>query len=653
MNKNEVMVGLCQQVNAGQVRILTEQNKEMNLIERKVLHALDQKLSPNLSRLEKVDALKSWSQRCLAKDELDLQTLWEVLDGETTPQSIHEMAQMYFSQSTDLERSRLLRALIEDRVYFERKGDDGFVARSADKVQQVLDQQAREKARLLSRAKTLAWIRDNLVAHQPSTVPGESESFLPALIDVAVRQQPSSYFNQVSQLFQEANLSGRTEELCLQLLISSGYWDQDINLQLLEYDVPQHFSRELLQSIETLDLNLEHELQHRQDLRQLYTITIDDQETTDIDDALSCERLEDGSTRLWIHIADPASFVEPETQLDTEAARRFTSIYLCEGKIEMLPARLSQELCSLVQGQPRLALTVSATLDAQGQLLDYQILESVIEVKRRMSYDEVDQEIEGDPELKHLYQLSQLFKAQRIARGAVEFSRPELRIKVDSDKQIQLKRIERNSPAQQLVSELMILANHLVAKQLGEARLPLIYKVQEAPLDFLSDGRPLLKRAEMSTRPGLHYGLGLDVYTQFTSPIRRYNDLVLHRQIKSWLRTGSGSYSEEELNYMIALSDRALNTASIIQRENFRYWLLKYFEQLPTPRHVQASINSITDEKAWLNLSQYCYDVPMAAGDFAGCKAGDELLLSIEQSQPRRGRLVLRRVKLPVSSETA
>lgn len=650
LNKNQVMVGVCLQLNAGHVRILTEQNKEMNLVERKVLHALDRHLAGNSSRLDKVEAMKEWSQRCAKLGPtVDLRTLWEVLEGETEVLSIRDLADMYFSEAGDSERSALLRALVEDRVYFDRKSDEGFYPRSPEKVKMIIEQLEREARKQQARASTLAWIRVNLGANAvPTPPPPEAEGFIALLKEVAVRQQQSPQYPSASQLLSEAGVSGRTEELALALLVKSGVWDEDINLQLLEYDVPQQFSREGLQQVESIAFRADDYLSHRQDLRHLRTITVDDAETTDIDDALSWESTADGRMRLWIHIADPAEFVLPETPLDNEAARRFTSIYLCEGKIEMLPSRLAQDLCSLVQDQPRLALSVEVELDAQAQVLSYGIRETVIQVGRRMSYDHVDAELGEDASLQALYGLASQLREQRLARGAVEIIRPELRIKVAPDKQILLKRVERDSPAQRLVSEMMILANHLVARRLGEARIPLIYKVQDAPSETLADGRPLLKRAEMTTRPGLHYGLGLDAYTQFTSPIRRYNDLVLHRQIKNWLRTGTGLYSDEELVYMIALSDRAINSANIIQRENFRYWLLKYFSQLPTPRLVQATVNSIGDEKGWLNLTEYCYDVPMAAGDLGGLKEGEAVWLSIEQAQPRRNRLVIRRSKGPV-----
>ncbi|MGV3525125.1 MAG: RNB domain-containing ribonuclease [Candidatus Sericytochromatia bacterium] len=645
------MVGICQQVNSSQLRLLTQQNKEMNLVEKKVLHTLERRLSPSANRLEKVDALREWSQQAeTAAKSVELQTLWEVLEGETEALGVNDLADMCYSSAGDADRSALLRALAADRIYFDRKGDEGFVARSHDKVQQILEQQNREQQRQQARASTVAWLRTCLVQRQAMAVPPESQHFVAILQDVAIRQQKSNHYPAVSQILQEAGTTGKTEELCLQALIQGGVWDEDINLALLEYDVPQHFSPELLNQAAALAPDVESHLARRSDLRHLPTITIDDAETTDIDDALSWEMLPDGQTRLWIHIADPAELIVPDSPLDQEAARRFTSIYLCEGKIEMLPAVLAQDLCSLVAGTPRLALSVAVTLGREGQIGASEICESVIHVKRRMSYDEVDAELESLPEIQHLLTLALALRQQRLERGAVEFSRPELRIKVDADKQITIKRVERDSPAQQLVSEMMILANHLVARTLHSARVPLIYKVQEPPTETFPDGRPLLKRAEMSVRLSEHYGLGLDAYTQFTSPIRRYNDLVLHRQIKSWLRKGHGMYSDEQLQHMIALSDQAVFSANFIQRENIRYWLLKYFAALPTPRLTPARLNNIKDDKGWVHLIDYCYDVPMAAGDLAGLKEGDPLWISIEQAQPRRSRLVIRRVADPAPS---
>lgn len=654
MYKNKLTLGVCQQSSANQIRILTEGNREVNLKSNKILHTFKQSLSASASRTECTHALKKWAERLEQNSiDIDLYTFWEVLSDQTLPMDVQSLAEMYFSEAGDLETATLLRRMLDDRIYFENKGDAGFMARASEKVEQIRTQQNREEARLRSRRDTLHWIHDCLNQNKCGPAP-DNCTFLEALQDVAIRGQKSSDYDLISRLLLDAGVKGNADEKTLSLMIKSGIWDEDVNLHLLEYEVPQYFSQEMLEQANQLEIDLEAALAKRQDLRHLRTVTIDDIETTDIDDAISCERLDNGNFRLWVHIADPAELVKPDTPLDQEAVRRFTSVYLCDQKIEMLPPRLSQDLCSLVQGVPRLAVSVGVELTSEAQLLEIAIHESVIEVDQRLSYQDVDQELASDTVselMQDLWSLSQRLKQQRLDRGAMDISRPELRIKVSADKEITVKRVERDSPSQQLVSEMMVLANHLVAKQLGEVGIPLIYKVQEAPTETSDSGRPMLKRAEMSTQPALHYGLGLSAYTQFTSPIRRFNDLVLHRQIKHWLNQGTACYDEPKLQEMIAMSDQALFSANYIQRENFRYWILKYFSQLESPRIMNAVVNFIGDEKAWVHLPDYCFDLPMAAADLAGLREGDELQVSVEQLNPRKGRAAVRRFTPPATED--
>jgi len=646
LQKNEVMVGVCQFSNPQHIRILAENNKELNLHERKILHALKRSLPQSMSRMERVAALKDWSEK-LRQEALpvDLNTLWEVVSGEEDSLDLNSLAEMCFSQPGDLEVSSLLRSLSADRLYFERKGDEGFVPRSEEVVAQIQAQQKREEDKKKSRRALCDWIAN--CETSPHLPPDGAQSALHLLQDVAVIGRRSTHFSVVSQLYDEAGVTGGPlEERCLKTLTRSGVWDEDINLSLIEHQVPLLFSRELLDYVEQLPEVSSVCPADRKDLRYLETLTIDDAETTDIDDALSWEETPSGF-RLWVHIADASAFVTPHTPLDQEASRRFTSIYLCERKIEMLPIRLSQDLCSLVEGQPRLALSVALDLNAELEVQGASIHETLIEVKNRMSYDQVDQIFEEHQLLQKLFQLAQHHREQRLARGAVEFNRPELRIKVSSEKEILLKRVERDSPAQLLVSELMILANHWVARLLSEARIPLIYKTQEAPNEEKSPGKPLLKRAEMTVRPGLHYGLGLDVYTQFTSPIRRYNDLILHRQIKHWLHSQNSLYTKEDIQKLIALSDQAVFSANYIQRENYRYWLYKFFQSLPTPRIYPARVQTKTAEKMFIHLPDYCLDTPFPLGDAADLQEGSEFWVEITQAYPRKGILQLRRVNPP------
>ena len=651
--KNKLTLGICLEEGPKQIRLLTDAGREIKFKTAKILHVFQQGLSANLSRTEQIDSLKKWNQRLEDSDlDVDLETLWEVLSEEREPMDIATMAEMYFSEIDDLSVAVLLRRVLDDGLYFEQKGDLGFQARSEETIQQIRGQRQKEEERLRERQDTLHWVQQCLKQNQKVPPPERAKGMLQMLQDVAIRQDKSTHYSTVSRMLNDLGLKGKAEDLCFQLMVQSDVWDKDINLHLIEYDVPQHFSQELLKQMETL-ANTASDLSHRQDLTHLYSITIDDEATTDIDDALSWESLDNGNTRLWVHIADPAEYVIPDSLLDIEAAKRFTSIYLCEGKIEMLPARLSQDVCSLVQDDPRQAISLSVEVNPEGEVLHSALTESVIEVKQRLSYIEVDgyfAQPETTPEalnkLPEILKLTEAFKAKRLERGAVEFFRPELRIHVDAEKNITLKTVERDSAAQQLVSELMILANSQVAQIMHRAEIPLIYKVQEEPKETLPDGRPLLKRAEMTTRADVHYGLGLESYTQFTSPIRRYNDLVLHRQIKHWLRTGEAFYDESQLQHMIALADQAIFSANYIQRENFKYWLYTYFSRLEKPRVVQGVIKNIKDDRAWIHLPEYCVDVPMAATEIAGHMPDEEIEVLLDQIQPRKGRLQARKARV-------
>jgi exoribonuclease-2 len=187
----------------------------------------------------------------------------------------------------------------------------------------------------------------------------------------------------------------------------------------------------------------------------------------------------------------------------------------------------------------------------------------------------------------------------------------------------------------------MILANHLVAKHLQQEELPLIYKLQDKPVEMATGKGVFLKKSKLSTIPGQHYGLALDIYTQFTSPIRRYNDLIIHRQIKHWLREGQSFYTLEQLEELIALSDQALHIAHVTQRESYRYWFYKYLQQLEEPL-LMAEVTELLDDRIAVYLPEYCVDsffYPPLGTHF---QVGDQLLLEIEQVHPRRGLFHLR-----------
>jgi ribonuclease R len=324
----------------------------------------------------------------------------------------------------------------------------------------------------------------------------------------------------------------------------------------------------------------------RRDIRDWRCLTIDPVSAKDFDDAVSIEQLDNGMLRVGVHIADVSAYVEPDDPIDTEAWKRGTSVYLVDRVLPMLPEHLSNGVCSLVPNEPRFAMSVVAKLDSLGGIHEVEMFESLIESKRRFTYQEVEDVLQGgnDPFARelHLMQLvAQTLKHKREIGGSVDFDFSSREIQVDENGvPVSVRPAERGA-SNRLVEEFMLLANRLVAERLaGESRVPGIYRVHDRPrqsdlnqlIDTLRDlGIPYklndkeelgpddyravlsivenfefkelvetiavkaLPKAVYSTENRGHFGLAMEAYTHFTSPIRRYPDLVVHRLIKRLL----------------------------------------------------------------------------------------------------------------------
>ena len=337
---------------------------------------------------------------------------------------------------------------------------------------------------------------------------------------------------------------------------------------------------------------LEADCNGREDLRGISMVTIDGEDAKDLDDAVHVRRLDDGTYELGVHIADVSNYVQENSALDWEAKERGTSIYLTDRVIPMLPHRLSNGICSLNQGVDRLALSCIMTIDQKGKFTDYRIVESVICVDRRMTYTNVAKIIEDhDPDLMQEYEplvpmfflmkeLSAILRKNRHKRGSIDFDFPETRILLDEKgRPTDIRPYERNS-ATMLIEDFMLAANETVAQHFYWLELPFVYRTHEAPdmekIQKLStflynmgyhihvkgdevhpkeiqkligsiEGTPeeamilrltlrSMKQAKYTTECTGHFGLACDYYCHFTSPIRRYPDLQIHRIIKEYLR---------------------------------------------------------------------------------------------------------------------
>lgn len=391
----------------------------------------------------------------------------------------------------------------------------------------------------------------------------------------------------VGNLFWESSLLNPEGEI-IEVIGESGTRDAEISSMAYEFNLPFKFTSKTLHEADTVSEKIsENELQNRIDFRDKNVFTIDPIDAKDFDDALSIEQLENENYEIGIHIADVSHYVSINSNLDKEASERGNSVYLVGGVIPMLPEKLSNDICSLVPYKDRLTYSVIVEVTKRCKVENYQIRKTVINSKRRFSYEEVQQIIEsgeGDfyQEVLLLNEIAQTLRKKRFREGGIEFSTPE--IKFDLDKNNKPTAIYRKEPkaSNMLVEEFMLLANKICAAHVSTEKnlssKPFVFRIHEFPdaekiADFAKFVKSLgysfdvgstkntkqfhslmrqikgkeeealinelairsMAKAIYSTNNIGHYGLGFKHYTHFTSPIRRYSDLIVHRILYNYL----------------------------------------------------------------------------------------------------------------------
>jgi ribonuclease R len=380
--------------------------------------------------------------------------------------------------------------------------------------------------------------------------------------------------------------------------------DMEMRLILRKYGLPTAFPPEVEAAAEAIAPGVSpQDLAGRRDLRGLLTCTIDGEMARDFDDAVSLELLPNGHLQLGVHIADVSFYVHADSPIDREAAQRGTSVYFPDRVIPMLPARLSHEVCCLQPEVDRLTLSIFIELTAAGHPVHYAIVESVIRSQARLTYTRVAEYLDGnaraldgwDPAigavLERMDALASVLRQQRLAAGSLDFDLPEADIILDSEGRIDtIVRAERTR-AHMLIEEFMLLANRTVAAHLARLGVPALYRVHDPPdadklaqfsafvrtfgyalpdtgrlqtgavqtLLDAAQGTPAaplinhlllrsLPRAHYAVDKSSHFGLGFTYYTHFTSPIRRYPDLIVHRLLRDSAAGATASAQGEALS---------------------------------------------------------------------------------------------------------
>ena len=428
----------------------------------------------------------------------------------------------------------------------------------------------------------------------------------------------------------------------------------DVLSVVKEYKLPVEFPEKVMNQAErTPEQIREADMQGRMDLRKVPMVTIDGEDAKDLDDAVSLH-MENGHYVLGVHIADVANYVQERSAMDREALKRGTSVYPVDRVIPMLPEKLSNGICSLNAGVDRLTLSCIMTIDKKGNVIDHVIAETVIRVDQRMTYTSVKKILEKDEEETARYrelvpmflrmgELAQLLREKRGKRGSIDFDFPETKVKLDEEGcPVEIMPCERNA-ATRIIEDFMLIANETVAEDCFWQQLPFLYRTHEKPdpdrmrklVTFLHNfGYTLrlkdnevhpkeiqkllaklegtaqealidrltlrsMKQAKYTTECTGHFGLAAKYYCHFTSPIRRYPDLQIHRIIKDTLR---GRMKEEKLqHYQMILDEVAKQSsererrAAEVERETIRLKKAEYMS-----RHLYEEFDGvISGMTAW------------------------------------------------------
>ena len=409
-----------------------------------------------------------------------------------------------------------------------------------------------------------------------------------------------------------------------------------------KYDLPTEFPRAVVDEANRIPKSVEQRMiEGREDLRNKFIVTIDPDDARDFDDAIDVEKIDSG-WRLSVHIADVSAYVTPNNALDREARRRGNSVYLPDRVIPMLPERLSNGVCSLNPGVDRLTFSVFIEFDKNGRAKNARFARTVIRSAKRLTYKEAYAILQSKPDgelsrrLHTAWELASLLRRKRFEHGSLDLDFPEVKVYLDSNgKPIRLERVE-NDESHQLIEEFMLAANEAVARELRHRSIPTVYRVHEDPdpeklgeyrefiLSFgykvgdLSNrkeiqrflasirGKPeeqalkigllkSLKRARYAAQPLGHYGLAKANYLHFTSPIRRYADLVVHRTLAE---RNLSRQSKIDIGQIESIADHISDTernAADAEIESVRLKKLQFFEEQLKQRNPQVFRAAVMD----------------------------------------------------------
>ena len=640
IDQSRFICTVCLQDKGSRLHLLTPANREVNLSPKRTLLMSGARIDVGQLRdqvLQKLQQIENL--RIKLKEEIDIKEMWELIRDEEDIFDHRYLAQLAFGEDAMEDHfSAVMRALFENRLYFKMR-NGLFLPNSKDRVEQIIrqEEEAAERAERLEQGG--GWLKEVHEGKQPQA-PDCRKDVIRLLIQLALYGADAEDFKYGKELLSYAGITDIKQ--ARSLLINLGEWEEDEPLDLLRSGVDIAFTTRQLEESARLAVSGFPECP-REDLRSLPIMTIDGPTTLDFDDAISLEIFEN-ELRIGVHIADVAAVIEKDSPIDIAARDRASSLYLPRRQIPMIPADLSQDLLSLKEGCDRPAISLLARFSLDGTLLGYRFVSSIIRVQQQLTYSHVNENLSEINQFQELHRLAGILRQKRMDRGAMNLSLPELEIDIDEGGTLNLKLVPQDSPSRMIVAELMILYNELVAEFCQKHDVPVLFRGQSQPTEklpldekgyvfYVFQQRRKLSPLHISANPNPHSGLGVALYTQATSPIRRYLDIVIQRQLTSFLMEKTPVYNEESLDELRVSIEPLVKMLGRIQRNRLRYWTLKYLG-LNRSKTYKALVLDELKNKYRIVLKDFLMVTDFKRQDGIIFSKGQEIQVKVNKADP-------------------
>ncbi|MEM7009548.1 MAG: ribonuclease catalytic domain-containing protein [Thermodesulfobacteriota bacterium] len=649
--RKEPSFAIFNQISNDKASIFSEEGKDISVDLEKIVYRseifIEDSLNSSEKKLKLRDVRKSVEE---AKESIDLITLWECVSEEEQEITYDDLLNLYLGDSSISKEDgfNFFWAVDKNDIYFKR-GERGYLPRDESEVKELIAKKNAERKRAEETKLAMLWAK-NIISGKSEDFAQEFDpkAYIQLLKEYVIHLDKCSKAPEAKSFLSKIGI--KDIEGTIEFLIKTGSWHEDEDPLIKRFSITNDFPLKALNQTNEIvaqpfsDEGLE-------DLTHLKVFSVDDENTQDIDDAISAEQTESGFT-IGIHIANVAMYVRKWSALDDEAVRRGETVYLPEHHIHMFPKELIAEKLSLVKGSIRKALSLLVDFDKEFNLKGYRFTNSKIQISDNISYIKASDYFENDPLGNSIKEIAFSLRGKRKKAGAFIIQLPQLKISVDQDSNVDIRKNYMNTTAHRVIAEFMILMNRLAGKYLKDNNIPGIYRSQpEAISDDAwshDENDPLyalhvvkyLRAPRVGLDPAPHKSLGIDVYAQATSPIRRYTDLIIQRQIVSTLQGDEPAYTEDELENLYPKIEIGVRDKRMVERNREKYWVYKHLQSLEG-KQIPGVISTFDNSRATVYLTDYLFEAPVFLGSRFNMDENKSINLVVQEVDPLRRKLLL------------